>query len=166
VRSPSGQGGQAPRPVNAPSAPTTVAAQAGITGPIVRANRVIISGVGGGMWVYDAAPALGTLVETVGLTAEGTDPYGNATLPGATTYIDSGIGFFACSLNGGGISFWISAAAGGPYALTAQISVSSTGFMNLNLVGDTVAGVIPQSSSGITTVAGVVAALKLAGILD
>jgi hypothetical protein len=164
--SPSGQGGLPPPPLNAPSGPVTVAAQAGISGPVIRANKVIISGANGGMWVYDAAAALGSLVETVGLTSPGKDPYGNATLAGATTYINSGAGFFACSLNGGGISFWFASGAAGPYTLTAQLFASSTGFLNINLVGDTVAGAIPQSSAGITTVAELVTALKAAGILD
>jgi hypothetical protein len=164
--SPSGRGGLPPRPVNAPSAPTTPAVAAGLSGQVVRANKIIISGPGEGQWVYDGAPALGNLVETTGQTGVGTDQYGNATLAGATTYINSGAGFFATSLNGGGVSFWFAATAAGPYSLTAQLFVSSTGFLNINLVGDTVAGVIPQSSAAVTTVAQLVAVLKLTGILD
>lgn len=42
----------------------------------VTANTVIVSGSGDGVFIYDGAPARGTLVVAIA-SAAGTDPYGN-----------------------------------------------------------------------------------------
>jgi len=58
-----------------------------ITGPF------IISGPGQGMYIYSGPPALGNLIESLGITAAGTDPIGlNAVLPGDTRYHNNGAG--------------------------------------------------------------------------
>jgi hypothetical protein len=73
-----GQGGQQAPPVNsAAGQPTPVGTQPGVTGGIVRARQVIISGSADGVFVYQGTPGAGTLVGSWAADA-GTDPYGNA----------------------------------------------------------------------------------------
>jgi hypothetical protein len=73
-----GLGGQQAPPYNAPAGqPTQVGTQPGVTGGVVRARQVIISGSADGVFVYEGSPGAGTLVGSWA-AAPGSDPYGNA----------------------------------------------------------------------------------------
>lgn len=63
----------------------------GWSNQVVVARRVIIEGTNDALFVYNGIPALGTLqVSVTSLSFTGTDPYGNAVLPGVTFYQISG----------------------------------------------------------------------------
>lgn len=65
------------RPVNAPAAgQIATGVQPGISSGIVIANRVIIVGANGGIFVYSGTPAAGNLIATVS-SSPGTDNFGN-----------------------------------------------------------------------------------------
>lgn len=85
-----GRGGQQPAPINsAAGQATVVGTQPGVTGGIVRARQVIISGSADGVFVYDGSPGAGTLVGSWAADA-GTDPYGNAYPKGFSVGLASG----------------------------------------------------------------------------
>lgn len=65
-------------PQNAPgAAQPQVGVQPGVAQAVVIANQVIITGAGGGIFVYSPAPGPGDLIGSWSGTA-GTDPYGNS----------------------------------------------------------------------------------------
>ena len=73
------------RPVNAPRGQgTPVGVQPGVSNAIVIANKVIVFGTGGGVFVYSGTPGPGNppIVSVGGGTK---DPYGNTTGPGVFT---------------------------------------------------------------------------------
>lgn len=74
------------RPVNAPAGQSTpVGVQPGVTGGVVLANKVIVSGgAGSGIFAYSPAPGLNNLVYSE--TQSSADPFGNQTVPGTTVY--------------------------------------------------------------------------------
>jgi hypothetical protein len=77
------------RPVNAPPGQgRSLGIQPGVTGGVVVANKVIIAGPGGGLFVYSGTPKNGNLIYSISATAD-TDPYGNAYRSGATSYASS-----------------------------------------------------------------------------
>lgn len=87
------------------------------------------SGLFTGLFVYDPAPALGTLVASIAAenSAPGqTDPFGNAWLAGHTAYQNRGGTFFACSVQSGQVSFQTAPAAGGPYTVRSSMNGSNT----------------------------------------
>jgi hypothetical protein len=95
-----GLGGQQPAPMNAPGAGQPgIGVQPGVSNAIVTANKVIIYGAGGGLFVYSGTPALGNLIESI-TGAAGTDPYGNAYLAGNTYYANDGFGTFIQEIAG------------------------------------------------------------------
>jgi hypothetical protein len=90
------------RPLNAPAAGSVgTGVQPGTQNPVVLARYVIVSGAGGGVFLYVGTPALGNPpIEYMSLST--TDPYGN-TLPGTGIVSNSsGIGV---QLNNGILSF-------------------------------------------------------------
>lgn len=138
------------RPLNAPStAPLAYGTQPGVNQAVVIANKVIVFGASGGVFVYDPTPGLGNLIASA--TDASTDPYGNATLPGVTGYSKSGGVFYAASMGpslGGASAFtiWTSSSAAGPYTNQGGIAADSSGNMTVgaagNLTLNTVAGVL------------------------
>lgn len=129
------------------------------------ANKVVIEGPKGGLFMYaTAAPQLGSLIASDFALSNQFDSVGNALVEGRASYTGNGSTWFANSLMGGSLAYFFATSPAGPWQLTAQIFAQSGGFVDLNLVKDTVNGVIPQPLSGITTVAQVVAALKAMGL--
>ncbi len=92
---------------------------------VVRARQVIVGGANGGIWVYSGAPAFGNLIASV-LGAVGTDPYGNATLAGTTSYLP-GATYSAVSLTGGAVNFRTAPGAAGPWTSAGQLIIALSG---------------------------------------
>jgi hypothetical protein len=88
-----------------------------IRGTFNGTNYVINSS---GEFFYSGTPALGNLVESF-TNGTGTDAKGNAYLQGSTSYLSASGIFTASNLNGGVLSYWESATAGGPYTQFADI---------------------------------------------
>ncbi len=90
-----GMGGLIPPPINAPAGqPTPVGVQPGVSGGIVRARQVIVSGPSGsvvGVFVYavGTTPGLGN-GPIASMTNQPDDPFGNPTEPGVASYVTSG----------------------------------------------------------------------------
>lgn len=95
---------------------------------IVRANRVIVTGPNGGIYVYSGTPAAGNLLESIGIVANGLDPFGlNAVLQGDTRYHNSGGVFVAQQSAQSYIGYlWQATSALGPYTAMATF----VGFTN------------------------------------
>lgn len=74
------------RPVNAPRGQgTPVGVQPGVSNAIVIANKVIVFGTGGGVFVYSGTPGPGN-PPIASISNTTTDPYGNATEIGINAY--------------------------------------------------------------------------------
>jgi hypothetical protein len=141
-----GQGGQQPSPFNAPAGQATApGVQAGVSGQIVRANKVVVSGAGEGVFSYSGAPAAGNLVATAGLAASGTDPYGNQTLGGTATY---GSGF-ATAMISGALLFYLGSLSGG-WTFAAQLTTDTSGDLFLETNG----GILELSAAGNVSISG------------
>jgi hypothetical protein len=70
-----------------------------------------------GMFTYSGTPGAGNLVSSVGVKAAGTDKYGNAYLPGNTTYtITTGVGFAHQETAAGTNTLYSLAGLSGPWA--------------------------------------------------
>lgn len=89
---------------------------------VFRAGNTIINSAG--MFVYNAAPALGTLASTLGVETAGTDQYGNAYLTGDTSYENNGSFWSAVSVSSGVVSWYEAAGPAGPWTLEAGIGFS------------------------------------------
>jgi hypothetical protein len=84
-----GTGGLPPRPLNAPAAGQVVSGvQPGVSQAIVLANKVIVFGTGGGVFVYSGTPGAGN-PPISWMSSSTTDPYGN-TLPSTTGVAGAG----------------------------------------------------------------------------
>jgi Right handed beta helix region len=95
-----GLGGQQPAPMNAPGAGQPgIGVQPGVSNAVVTANKVIIFGSGGGLFVYSGTPAYGNLIQSITASA-GTDPYGNSYLGGDTSYSNDPFGSYIQELEG------------------------------------------------------------------
>lgn len=93
--------------------------------PRIRVTEVIITpgGILEGIFTYSSnPPAAGTLIETAGVQAAGTDPYGNHFVPGHASYA----GNFATALNAGFVQFYTGSLAGG-WTATGSITTDSLG---------------------------------------
>jgi hypothetical protein len=78
----------------------------GWSNQVVYASRVIISGPGDALYVYDGPPAGGNLVASVS-DSQGNDGYGNYHLPGNVNYGPvGGGGFTAVQDVAGTVNFW------------------------------------------------------------
>lgn len=109
-------------------------------------NQVIIAGPNGQLLVYTPTVGLGNLIASVRATA-GTDPSGNAFLPGIVGYSQAGGTFFATQVGGTGLAattaFYTAPAAGGPWTLQGFVEGSATGITILSELGMTL-----QTSNG------------------
>jgi hypothetical protein len=136
------------RPLNAPAAGLVdTGVQPGTTSAIVLARFVIVYGPGSGVFEYNPAPGAGTLVES--FTQATTDPYGNKTIPGQTSYNDAAGQAFNISAGTGGyytghLATGWAAAPGATFTLGAGFG---TGFGGPNALS--IAAV--QSDAGIFT---------------
>lgn len=121
---------------------------------VVRARTVIISGSGAavGIFVYSGNPAAGNLAESI-TAANGTDPFGNATLAGFTSYYSTGGTFYAMQVAGGPSSaasmlIYTATSQAGPYtfqgsmvSLSLALSAISTSYAwNWNVTGNAMNG--------------------------
>lgn len=163
VRHMAGDGLVAPQ--NAPGGrKTPVGVQPGTSNTVVRARQVILSGNSPNEYLlaYRGNPGAGQLLASIA-PQNGVDSYGNAYLQGVTSYA----GINAVQINGFSV-LWVTAATqAGPWTVAGGIEAIGSAFA----ISDgftSIGGVInvPQSSSGITTVAQLVAVLKAGGILD
>jgi hypothetical protein len=171
-----GGGGIPPRPLNQPATRALeVGVQAGTSLGVVRARQVIITGDGGELLVYSPAAGFGNLIASIA-GDDFTDPYGNAGFEGLASYTDNAGVFRSAEVINGGVTTWYEAdTAAGPWNSQASIGFGFTsgqggflviGGLELQLALGGGNGVIPQAGgSGITTVAGVVAALEAMGLL-
>jgi hypothetical protein len=117
-------------PLNAPPGQGGIlGTQPGVTGAVLVANRVIISGPGGALLVYSPTTGAGNLIFSVDAAA-GTDSFGNNTLPGATTYAST----FATSMNSGFIAFYTGSLAGG-WTLVSSVAGDVAGNLQANATG-------------------------------
>lgn len=112
-------------------------------------NQIIVAGPNGGVFVYDPSPGLGNLIFSA--TDAAADPFGNATLKGATGYSFSGGVYYAASMGpavGGASVFglWTASSAAGPYTFQGGLSADTAGNMTLgaaaNLTLNTTAGAL------------------------
>lgn len=77
-----GLGGQQPAPWNAPpGGQVATGIQPGVTGAVITAQLVIVSGPSAGVFVYSGTPGLGN-PPIVSITAGTSDPFGNPVTPG------------------------------------------------------------------------------------
>jgi hypothetical protein len=118
---------------------------------VFRAGNTIINSAG--MFIYSAAPALGTLASTVGVETAGTDSFGNAYLTGDTSYQNNGSFWSAVSVSAGIVTWYMATTAAGPWTSEAGIGFSFNGITGGGLVLTAPAGIsgalsIPQSLSG------------------
>jgi len=148
-------GGQTPPRPDQAYTPSPGAAVAPGSTNIVRANKVIVSGPGEGVFSYNPSAGAGNLIATAGIAQAGTDPYGNNYLQGTATY---GAGF-ATALIGGALLFYTGSLAAG-WTFVAQLETDPGGDLFLVTAGGTLtmtaAGNV--SISGNLTVSGTFAA--------
>ena len=154
------------RPVNAPPGrPMAPGIQPGVTGPVVTANRVVVFGKGGGIFVYNGAVAFGSLIETSGIAVAGTDQPGNFIFAGSTTYQLSGGIWYAVNTSGPAITIYTAASPAGPWTAAGNISglngqlVLATGAFNslgVQMVLTLAAGLISLAQPGFGPYTGVV----------
>lgn len=80
-------------------------AMAAASPSVIRARQVIVYGPNGsGIFVYSGTPAHGNLIYSIA-AAGGTDPYGNAYPPGATTYLGNPPNQLYTNMFAGGLLF-------------------------------------------------------------
>jgi len=88
-----------------PGRPQSPGGAPGAQGQVIRARQVIVFGpAGSGIFVYSGTPAHGNLVYSIA-AASGTDPYGNAYVPGATTYLGNPPSQLYTNMFAGGLLF-------------------------------------------------------------
>lgn len=145
-----GAGGQVPpRPDQGYTGSQSAAIAPG-TSNIVRARLVIVSGPNAGVYAYSTSPpAFGSLISSDGIAVAGTDPYGNATLQGNSSY-QSGATYSAVNMNGGQLRYYTAPGAGGPWTLIGSLVIPLTGASTLVLNFTSLSGAIntPQPAIG------------------
>lgn len=97
--------------------------------PVIRVHEIIVTPAGTleGMFTYSSnPPAAGTLIESAGVEAAGTDASGNHFVPGHASYA----GNFATSLNAGFIQFYTGSLAGG-WTATGSLAADTLGDLAL-----------------------------------
>lgn len=118
--------------------PGTTIAPGGAAG-VFRGRLVIVygTGPGSGVFVYDPSPGAGNLVASI--TEASTDPFGNATIPGAIASYVKNVGiWFASTLNGANLEFYAGGALpSDPYTSTAFVGAGGDGgLVQWNLAAD------------------------------
>jgi hypothetical protein len=116
-------------PLNAPAAAIpTPGVQPGTTQPIVIANKVIVFGANGGIFVYSGTPAGGNLIYSIA-PSTGTDQVGNNYLAGETSYNNGLATPIAYNLNLGQVT-WYTFGGGNPgatFTAVTQINLAREG---------------------------------------
>ena len=101
--------------------------QPGVSGAVITANRVIISGAGGGLYVYSGSPAAGNLIASV-TAAGGLDPYKlNNCVAGVASYVPQGThgtGYFASTQVGAAVEWFYNTTYAGTYFVYAAFNAS------------------------------------------
>lgn len=135
------------RPVNAPPGiPPSYGTQPGTTSPVIIANRVIITGPGGALLIYNGTPAANNLVAS-DTQSQFTDSFGNVVLAGRTTYhhnIVNGNYWIAVNqtttaTNGNSIVFLTAATEAGPWTTQGVIGPDNAGDLVFGAVNALVA---------------------------
>ena len=110
-------------PLNAPPAGAmTPGVQPGVSQAVVLANKVIVFGANGGIFVYSGTPALGNLITSIA-GAAGIDNVGNAYLRGVVTYQELGpTSFLALQDDVTVLTWWTATSAAGPWTKASSIS--------------------------------------------
>lgn len=126
----------------------------GATPGVVTANRVVVFGKGGGIFVYNGAVAFGNLIETSGIAVAGTDQPGNFYFAGSTTYQLFGV-WYAVNTSGPAITIYTAASPAGPWTaagnisgLNGQLTLATGPFNSLGVVLTLAAGLISFAESG------------------
>lgn len=135
------------RPLNAPAGPQPVPGIQPGSPSVINANRVIISGPNGGLFIYSGRPAFNNLIEST-TGAAGTDPYGNVYFDGTTLYhhnIVNGNYYIAVNINGlatnqNGIIFYTAASEAGPWVAQANLGNDNAGNLLLGAAANIIAG--------------------------
>ena len=131
-----GLGGQQPPPQNAaPAGQVTPGITPGVSGTIIRARQIIVSGAGEGVFVYSGTPAAGN--PPIFWAGSSPDPYGN-TLP--STAGVSGTGTFQAGntiISAAGIFTYSSTPATGNLVSSSGVATAGTdSFGNHTLAGN------------------------------
>lgn len=145
-----GLGGLNPKPVNAPAGAVPASGvQPGQSSAVVVANRVIVFGPNGGVFVYSSTPASGNLIASIA-GAAGSDRYGNAYLPGVVSYFQGAGVYLAIQMYHAQIAFWWSVTEAGPWTQTVTVQ----GDANKNLTVSAANITITDTVDGITELIG------------
>lgn len=124
-----GLGRPAPSRFPYPGRPESAPGLGAAGGQIIRARKIIVTGPGGGMFVYLGRPALGNLIETAGIAVRGTDIPGNAYLAGDTTYQKiSASQWQAANQNGQSVTFYYATSPAGPWNPIGTIAAAYLNF--------------------------------------
>lgn len=104
-----------------------------------------------GQYSYSGTPAAGNLVSSNGLTAAGTDEFGNATLAGNTSYL-SGATWSAVSQQGGTLSWYTAPGATGPWTFQGSLIIPllTSGQLVINFTSLSGALNVPQTALNTT----------------
>jgi hypothetical protein len=127
-----GMGGQQEPAINAPAGQATpVGVQPGVSSGIVNAHYVIVSGTGGGLFIYSGTPAAGN-PPVIAATAANTDPFGNNVrpanaAPGAEVAVLGTGGTFVQMAVIGGTPFLVFGSGAASETQAALISPGTTG---------------------------------------
>lgn len=146
----------APRPDQHYEPPAGGQAVAGQRG-VIRARTVIVfgSGPGAGVFVYSPSPGLGKLIASI-TAANSTDPFGNATVSGFTSYRQVLGTFYAYQVGLAasstlGITLFSAPAAAGPYSSLGQLmdfDPSTGGFTSTNIPWNVQNAIVTLSETG------------------
>jgi len=127
-----GFGGIQPPPMNAPpGGAQRLGVQPGTFNPVVEANRVLVFGANGGIFVYSGTPAAGNLIESIAAVSAHDLP-GNLYLAGAVSYFNTGSGFLACQTSAGQITFYTAVTEAGPWTARSTIANDPSNSLTLN----------------------------------
>lgn len=130
-------------PVNAPPAGVvSPGVQPGVSQSVVIANRVIVYGTNGGIYVYSGTPAAGSLIASI-TGSGGLDPYKlNNCVAGIASYFSNGTGYLAIQLVGFAVQWQSNTTFAGAYTVfaTFNASLSNNAFNFLTLPVQSTAG--------------------------
>ena len=118
------------------------------TGTFAAGNTLITSA---GIFTYSGTPAAGNLIESSGVSAAGTDSFGNHYLAGDSTYASA----FATSLQSGFVAFYSGSLSGGWGAALSEVAGDAAGNLQANAGGQLqLVGVGSVAITGATTING------------
>jgi hypothetical protein len=102
------------------------------TAGVIEGPEIIAYGTGSVFLAYSPSPGAGNMITSIA-PGFGSDAYGNAYLPGTTSYFNTGASlYFALSMASGAIAWYTSTTEAGPWTIVNSIGFSSTGEMFLS----------------------------------